>query len=311
MFDPLHYGLFFSPQQAQRARQHERRVPLREAWARLRGPAPTDPLARAQWAGLRYRLEDDPAPAAPLLSTLADLPHRRDSLPGYPDSAPALVAAQCVELLRDHPELPPATLNAALDALAQRAAELDSLPADAPPLEALWRMAFNAGAGVALADEARLQAAAAAYRQTVDRHIHPEGYLPGLVAGEDHASLERQLMATQALTLTAEIAEHAGLDLWRYHLRGVSALTAVTYPLYYYFYPEKWPWSGDESLSLETTQPLFQARAGYLEMAANRYERPLRAIQMILDESRPVVDVLGGGLPTLTHAPPQRRGLFG
>ncbi len=311
MFDPLHYGLIFGPQQTQRARKNQKRAPLREAWARLREPAPTGTLAQVQWAGLRYRLDGDPAPAVPLIATLADLPHSDSPLPGYPDTARALIAAQCIELLRDHPELPPHALTTALDSLAQHATEFDALPSDAPLLDTLWHIAFNAAAGVTLADEARFQAAVNAYRQAVDRHIHPEGYLPRAVAGEDAASLERQLMAAQALVLTAEIAAHAGTDLWRYHNRGVSVLTAVTYPLYYYFYPEKWPWSGEESLALEATQARFRQRAGYLELAAERYERPLRAIQMILDECRPVVDVLGGGLPTLTHAEPERRGLFG
>ena len=311
MFDPLHYGLFFGPQQVQHARRHERRAPLREAWARLRDAVPANTLAQVQWAGLRYRLDDDPAPAAPLINSLADLPRQPDALPDYPEAARVLIAAQCIELLRDHPELTPATLNAALASLAERGVELDRLPADAPLLETLWHMAFNAGAGVTLEDETRFQAAVDTYRQAVDHHIHPEGYLPALVAGEDADSLKRQLMAVQSLVLTAEIAAHAGTDLWRYHNRGVSVLTAVTYPLYYYFYPEKWPWSGEESLSLEATQALFRERAGYLELAAGRYERPLRAIQMILDECRPVVDVLGGGLPTLTHGQPERRGLFG
>jgi len=125
------------------------------------------------------------------------------------------------------------------------------------------------------------------------------------------------LLCVQALTLIAEMAANSGINLWTHDKRGVSVLTAVTYPLYYYFYPEKWPWNGEQwkpsdGVELETAQNLFRQHAAFLELAAPRYSTPLKAIQMILDEIRPVYDRDGGGLLTLSHAAPKRkrRGLF-
>jgi hypothetical protein len=56
---------------------------------------------------------------------------------------------------------------------------------------------------------------------------------------------------------------------------------------------------------------LFREHAGFLEIIAEHYKPPLKAIQMIHDDLRPIFDPFGGGLTTLTHAPAPRRGLFG
>jgi hypothetical protein len=54
---------------------------------------------------------------------------------------------------------------------------------------------------------------------------------------------------------------------------------------------------------------LYREHGAFLEMV-NRRARP-RTIQTLLDELRPCFNATGGGLTTLTHALPARRGLFG
>nr|MCU0476272.1 hypothetical protein [Anaerolineae bacterium] len=109
----------------------------------------------------------------------------------------------------------------------------------------------------------------------------------------------------------AEVAAHAGIDLWGYELRSVSLMTAAFYPLYYYYYPEKWKWA--EGISIDAAQQMFRQNAAFLEII-NRRRPNVHAINLIVDELRPIIDPLGGGAVTLTHhpaPPPKRRGWFG
>jgi hypothetical protein len=184
--------------------------------------------------------------------------------------------------------------------------------------EALLRAALNMAAGIVLEREPIFEAGAQVYRQTIDHSVRPEGFIPRAVQVAEGQGLAHQLLSVAALVLMAEMAQHVGVDLWRYSNRGVSVLTAATYPLYYYFYPEKWPWGteaeireGHTALEQEYATGLFRQHGGFLEMLNGRYDKPLRAIRLILKDIRPVVDVYGGGLTTLTHGLPERSGLFG
>jgi hypothetical protein len=127
------------------------------------------------------------------------------------------------------------------------------------------------------------------------------------VEAGDKRGFFRQLLTAQALVLMAEAAQHVGVDLWGYESRGVSAVTAASYLIFYYYYPQKWRW--DKDLVEDDVQPLLRRHAGFLEMVYRR--RPLRDFQVLLKALRPVYDVWGGGLTTLTHGAPLRRGWLG
>jgi hypothetical protein len=174
-------------------------------------------------------------------------------------------------------------------------------------VETIWAALLSIAAGVVLERQPAFEAGAVIYRSVVDHGIRPEGYLPAVVEGDD--GFFNLLLAVKGLILMAEAARHVGVDLWGYHNRGVSAVTAGLYPLYFYFYPEKWPWG--EPPALEAAQAFVREHAGVLEMLNRQIGRPTKAIDLILKDARPVFDAYGGGPTTLTHAPPPRRGLFG
>lgn len=305
MFQPQHYGLYFTAAHIEQAREQAARAPLAAAWARLRASQPLAPLPLALRLGLRWRCagDDDAGRRAAALLAGGLLPAGATC----DDLVTAVAAVQCFELARSHPH------TAAPPWLAALAEYLVARVERQPPasyLEALWRIALGTAAAVALDDGARFAAATDAFRSVVTHDIHPEGYIPKIVEAKDVYTLDTMLRATQALVLTAEAAAHAGDDLWAFAARGVSVMTLIPYLLYYYYYPDRWRWGA--ALSVAEGQALYQARAGFWELARRRGGG--RDVALFLDELRPVDDPYGGGLTTLTHgadAPRQRRGLFG
>jgi len=297
---PQHCGLYFTPTNIDIARNHQDREPFKSAWALLRGrDTQAGAAANALWYALRVRFDA----AAP--DTALDY-FRRARPTGTETYIEAvgwwLAQAQTFELLRDYigPDW--------LETFANGVTELKQLGRASTFADQLWLNLLNMAAGVVLEDPATSDQAAAFFRQIIRDEVHPEGYISAAIGEPDGGSLQRMLRAAQALILTAEIADHAGYDLWRYESRGVSALTPVPYLLYYYYYPEKWRW--EEGLSLEPTQVFYRQHAGFWEMANQRGQ--LRDLRTLLDELRPIFDAYGGGLTTLTHSPPpRRRGLFG
>ena len=157
-----------------------------------------------------------------------------------------------------------------------------------------------------LEDETRLAAGADIYRETISHDVRPEGYLPLIVEGEDGGSLYRQLRAVEALVLTAEAAAHVGLDLWGFNARGVSVITAAAYMTYYYYYPASWRW---DAIAEPDAKALFKSHSAYVEMV--NYHAVQKDLQLLLKELRPLYSPPAGGLTTLTHGSPPRRGLFG
>jgi len=304
MFQPQHYGLYFTEAHIQQAREQAARAPLAAAWARQRGSLPLAPLPLALRLGLRWRCDrdDDAGRRAAALLAAGLLP----AGVGGDDLAAAAAAVQCFELARSHPDT---AQQPWLDALAAYLARVERQP-PAGLAEGLWRITLGVAAAVALEDGARFAAAADAFRAAVARDIHPEGYIPAIVEARDGRTLDTMLRAEQALVLAAEAAAHAGDDLWAYAARGVSVMTPIPYLLYYYYYPDRWRW--DAAISVDEGRALYRARAGFWELARRRGGS--RDVALFLDELRPVDDPGGGGLTTLTHgadAPRQRRGLFG
>ncbi len=299
-----HYGLYFTEAQVQQARQQRRHEPQKSAWMLLEQES-AGGLAAIQWGGLRYRFNDDQAAGEQAALALAEVEpgqgvERLDTLMA------ALVQAHSFEMLRDHPAGTPAQQARWMQAFAELTAAVQQAQDDLSPLERLWADALYLAAGIVLEREDWFKRGADGYRQTIDQAIRPEGYLPQAVEGRDGGSLYRQLLSIKALALSAEMAAHVGLNLWNYAARGVSVRTACAYLLYYYYYPDKWRW--DDHMEEEAPR-LFRQHGGFWEML--NYRAPLKNAGAMLDELRPVYDLTGGGLTTLSHGPAVRRGLFG
>jgi hypothetical protein len=323
MFEPTHNGLIFTNWHIQRARTAKKQPPLPDAWEQLQTLAGENRLEEVFQYCWRYRFNAAMTigeQAAVMLDSL--LTPADDDQPYLDAVRETVVLAQCFEMLRDHPALAEGRQARFLDAFWERMAALNQRLYEPRLIETLWQAVLNVAGGILLAREPVFMEGVRGFRHVIDERVHPEGYLPDAVEGEavegESAALHNQLMSVQALVLIAEMATHAGVDLWSHQRRGVSVLTAVTYPLYYYFYPEKWPWNGEQwkpsdGIELEPGQAIFKQHAGFLEIVHPRYERPLKAIRLMLDDLRPIYDFHGGGFVTLSHAEPKkrRRGLFG
>jgi hypothetical protein len=180
---------------------------------------------------------------------------------------------------------------------------------DASFVEQVWLMALRMVCGVVTADQSMQNQAIQAFRAVIDQQIHPEGYLKAAVEVRDGQTYTRQMLAVAGLSLTAEAAFQSGTDLWAYEHRDVSLNTAVTYLVYYYFYPEKWRW--EAGLTEETTHSLTTQIGAFMEMAV-AHKVP-RGVEMLLDLQRPFFSAALGGLTTLTHyrPPVRKKGWFG
>jgi hypothetical protein len=297
-----HVGLYFTETHIAAARKEHKALDM--AWSQLAELQPQDDIEAVLLAGFRYRFDDNCNAGMLAAQTLIPVLLRVGEGDNLLEQCMRLAAlAQGYEML--HPLLDDeqrAQWKAAFAARGQ------ALGAGTKYHEQVWRAALNVIAGVVLEDEAQFEAGAEVYRRVVREDIRPDGYIQGAVDGRDGESFLRHIVSTQALVLMAEAAKQVEVDLWGVEQRGVSVVTAAAYPLYYYYYPQKWRW--DEGLSIDAAQRIFRTHGGFLEMVYCR--RPLRDMGMLLQEWRPVWDARGGGLTTLTHSGVvARKGLFG
>lgn len=307
-FKPAHYGLFFGIDHIKAAQTHRETAPLKAAWERLAAPLPDDPLLAALGYGYRYRFSVDQAAGeqavAHLLQSGAADETRLEAL------RRTVAILQIVELLRDHPAFDPAWMTRLTHQVNRLLAEPSNPANDAH----LWETTLRVTAGVALENETLFNGGLAHFRQFIDSgEIHPEGYLKRITVGKTHRTLERQLDLVAALTLAAEAATLAGVNLWQYENRGTGIPTAAAYLVYYYFYPEQWRWDDPGVYTPDITRALFAENGAFLEIVA-LYTRPtaLRGITLLLNEQRPMISRYGG-MTTLSHAKaqiPERRGWF-
>ncbi|MEQ8678039.1 MAG: alginate lyase family protein [Aggregatilineales bacterium] len=325
MFSPHHFGLYFTSQQVKNAHKHKDREPFKTAWVTLRDTNPLDPLQALLWNGLRYRFDGKVDAGEFTVSQLENhLATHADDVSVWNALAQTLLLAQCMELVRDHPAKSDATEARWRDLLFERVGGLNNDTNALTFAESVWKSALNMATGVVLEREPIFQQAVDEFKAVIDNEIHPQGYLPRAIdPSSGGQSLLNHLRVSQGLVLMAEMGRCVDVDLWGYANRGVSITTTTTYPLYYFFYPEKWKWVEErymggkkveaEVLGEDESQRMFKNNAGFLEMLNHHYgNQPLRAVQMILEELRPVNDLFGGGLTTLTHGYVEgRRGLFG
>lgn len=322
MFQPVHCGLYFIDEHIQRAHDQRQMEPFRAAWAALRQRRQVDLLSLAQWQGLLYRFDDDAEAGSRAVRIL----QQDDLMPSSPSNnlevvAAALTQAQCFEMVRNHPDF--TQPGEWMQRFGGIVGELNRASGDWFFTERVWLNALNLAASIVLEAESPFRQAVEIFKDIIRHDVHPEGYIRKAAQGQKHESLMRMLLTAQAVILTAEMATHAGVDLWAFNERRVSALTPTPYLLYYFYYPEKWRWDaeaeadlvpeeGESRIEIEAAQALYKRHAGLWEMAQRQNWSKDR--QMLLDEIRPVYDLWGGGLVTLTHgtAEPRRKrfGLF-
>lgn len=323
MFQPTHIGLTFSQTQIDNAKKHQQDTPYDEAWALLDTHKPNSDIESAQLNGLRYRFHDDKSAGAKTIALVeqylsADLDLNRTI---YDVIVEVWVSAQCVELTRDHAEMTDAKLTQFITRLNDYHNQLThhADEHDIPVSAELWLTVLDMALGIISEDETRFQAGVTVFQEAIDTQVHPEGYLPRAIEqGTGLENFTTQIRSVQALVIMAEMARQTGVDLYNYANRGVSVITAATYPLYYYFYPEKWKWVEEvykggkkidsEVISDEDAKRIYREHVGFLEMLNLHYgNRPLKAIRMILDDLRPAYDMSSGGLTTLTHGYTERK----
>jgi hypothetical protein len=83
-------------------------------------------------------------------------------------------------------------------------------------------------------------------------------------------------------------------------------MTAAVYPIYYFYVTDKWTW---ELLTPAQVQAAFRRHGGYLEIVYQRAQP--RDFRPLLEDLRPIYDPFAGGVTTLTHGLPLKRGWFG
>jgi len=305
VFSPPHFGLYFTPEHVKTARDQRDQPPFEAAWKLLREREETG-VPGAQWFGLRYRFDDDVLAGEQAAQRLMDfIQNGLNPDMTYVDALQeTLVQAHTFELIRDHAAMAEHS-DAFLAAFAERITYFNTLDYQRSYVEDVLFGLVNLVAGIVLEREDLYQYGVDTYEAIVREDIHPRGYIQKAVEAHDGGGLLRQIMVVGALAQMAEAAKHVGADLWGYSFRGVSVMTAFSYLLYYYFYPEKWRWDP------QVTNEPFREYCGFLEMV-NHHAYP-KDLKPILDELRPLYDSPGGGLTTLSHGMsgrPKRR-LFG
>lgn len=300
-------GLYFTPTAVQTATQRARRAPFKDAFALLDELRPTDPTTAAVAAGFRYQFQQDERAAAQVGKWLAGGGGLNvQTADTYGACAALMAAGHAYTLVQD--TVPAATASAWVNAYDARVTPLCAADSSTlAPLEVIWQMALQVVAGVVLQRGDLFSAGVDVFKQVIAHEIHPEGYMPRLVENSAGGGLQRQVLAAQGLALAAEAATHAGEPLWAYDVRGISAKTTAIYAAAYFEYRDTWQW--DEPPTEAETDAFYREHGAFLEML-NVHLRPV-VLKATLDKLRPLFSPYGGGLTTLSHGVPQRRGLFG
>jgi hypothetical protein len=307
-FRPQHVGLYFTQEHIAAAQRDRDREPFRSAFLMLADREQAG-VEAALWGGLRYRFVQDERAgenAAQALMRAIDVPPSDDLT--YLDSvAQTITLVQAFEMLRDHRAFSFAEQTRFMNTLQMRVGALSASPYKDTQVENLWMALLVMATGVAVEHEETFQLGVEVFERTIRDEISPRGFISRAVQGKDGGSLYRQILSASALVLMAELAANAGVDLWSYAVRGVSVTTTALYPIYYFYTPEKWTW--DSGITLDETQMLYRRYGGYLEMLNRRTRH--RDLRPLLEDLRPIYNGYGGGLTTLTHGVPIKRGLFG
>lgn len=312
---PNHIGLIFSQAHIDATQAKDDRDHIADAFALLTDTQDADPLAQAYKLGLRYRFMNDSKSGEQAVQLLHNANLNRATADYRQHTRKTLAWLSVVEMVRDLSQWQ-AIESGWFDDAREVLETLNQPPDDAQLLDGFWLGALNIGAGIMLEDMQFFQRGSDFYQLAIEEHIHPEGYLRGIVDEEDATdTYHKQVSGTAALVLMAEMATIAGADLWSVDNRGITPMTASTYTMYYYYYSETWQWNHDDpALTLEDAQQIMRTEGAFIEIANRR--KPLRAIEQLLEDCRPFFNLYSGGLTTLTHgtsAPRNKRrwSLFG
>lgn len=306
-----HFAIYFSAQDLENIKQNSRREPFKSALATLKTMTPDDPIAQAVAGGFRWRLLDDADSAAKTRQLLIEqgagfnIP---DEMPYAEQCAVLMAVGHAFEMVRDDERMADDARMGWLRVYDQQVQARLQTPFEALPLlDAIWRTALAIVSSVVIERHGDLVVASEDFKRIINEQIHPEGYMPAIVQHSEGGALIRQLLAAKGLVLAAEAGTQAGLNLWGYELRGISARTPAIYAAAYYEYRESWRW--DTPPDAAENDALYHDHAAFLEML-NRQLRP-EILRNTMTKLRPMFDAYGGGMTTLSHGVAQRRGLFG
>lgn len=261
-----------------------------------------DTLGKLIEAGLRYRFLGDDERGTQAAAELASGIHAEGKL--RHQLMHLIASAQAFELL--HPLMVDTARKQWADNFAQASQSLLNAPKPAYN-DKLWQITLQIVAGIVLEDEVLFTSGVDAFKQVIHTDIHPDGYIRPAVEAQTAKTFMSMTQAVTALTLAAEAATQAGVNLWDYEHREVSVNTPVSYLMFYYFYPERWHWY--ENLTEEHTHTAFDTYGAFIEIAASH--RNPRGVELFLDEHRPLFSTVAGGLTSLTHFETKRRKKFG
>lgn len=306
------FGLTFTAEHIQSAQTQRDADHIGDAFQLLDDTSHDNVLQSAYLMALRYCFMNDTQSREHAIEELGSLNLPQLSANYRQSLHNTLAAVQIIAMLGDHPAFSnhqPQWIKA----LSEQVDYLNQPHDKHDLLDVLWLGALNIGAGIVFENETWFAQGEATYKQAITDHIHPEGYLKGIV--DDEVVIEtyaKQVSGTSALVMMAEMAEHVGVDLWSYDNRGITPITATTYILYYYYYPEKWKWEAD--LTPEIVEAVIKTDGAFIEIVNRRSK--LRVIETLFDFQRPLFCYYAGGLTTLTHGTkpkPKKKGwrLFG
>ncbi|MGB1286331.1 MAG: alginate lyase family protein [Aggregatilineales bacterium] len=298
-FQPEHIGLYFGQAEIDAAQATRDNKKFAAAWERLKNPPVPEAVPAAMWHALRYRLLNNAAEGEKGISGLLSL-SSIDSETFYEATRQLIARAHIFEMLRLHPAF--TAQQQWLNDFAAHADELLKVESD-DYIDVAWRMTLKIVAAIVLDNEDIFTEGIAEFRKSIDADIHPDGYIHRAVKAKNTNTFLRQLRASAALCLAAEAAMQVGVNLWDTGSRGVDANTPIAYLNFFYFYPERWQWS--EGLTRDDTERMIRREGAFIEIAAHR--GIIRDIDILLDDQRPLIDVYGGGIPTLTHPDIQKR----
>jgi hypothetical protein len=312
-FNPQHLGLLTSEHELTRLEGRQQNPVFVSAWEQINASGETLPVSLAQdglvqavWRASQFHFaryaphtvtgnpQDLGAQAVAHLQAGAGMESENKYLLSMQR---AIGAMHAFEMVREH-DAWNGQQSDWLGALRTHLHELLSVN-EPRPLEAFWQIPLQIAGAIVLEDSEAFTTGTNAFERTINEYLHPEGYFKILVMLKDGKTFQRQQSGVKALVLAAEMARHAGYDLWQYDNRGVSLMTGIAYQVYYYFYPEKWRWEAEDTYTTEMMQEAFQHGGAYMEIAAER-GKP-RSVEMLLEERRPLFDAFSGGFTTLTH----------
>ncbi len=170
-----------------------------------------------------------------------------------------------------------------------------------------WRNAFLSIAGAFLGDQRLLDIAYRNFRNAIPKQVHWTGRL-GQESGRTNgwAGLGYSIYAIHAMTLTAEVARHHGVDLYNYlgedsGGKPIGLKTALDFHVPYVMNPASWKWGKNPDYPL-LNNINANSGVGIYEVAYSMWQDPAY-LGVVNRWGRPMkMNMWALGVVTLTHA---------